>query len=66
MERILDRYERYLLCEGGDVMEDHPEEMQVYMNEFKLESGIRFVKTLCPCLFLLMTLHLQFPGQHEL
>ena len=29
MERILDRYERYLQCEGGDVVEDHPEEMQV-------------------------------------
>jgi hypothetical protein len=34
-----------LLCEGGDAMEDHHEEMQACMNESnKLESGIRFVK----------------------
>ncbi|KAJ1265447.1 hypothetical protein BS78_08G077500 [Paspalum vaginatum] len=26
MERILDRYERYLVCEGGDVMEAYTEE----------------------------------------
>jgi len=29
MERILDRYERYLLCEDRDVTEDYPEESQV-------------------------------------
>ncbi|WVZ90307.1 hypothetical protein U9M48_036617, partial [Paspalum notatum var. saurae] len=28
MERILDRYERYLVCEGRDVMEAYPEEPQ--------------------------------------
>ncbi|CAL4906520.1 unnamed protein product [Urochloa decumbens] len=32
MEQILDRYERYLLREGGDVMEDRLEEMQGNMS----------------------------------
>ncbi|PAN21087.1 hypothetical protein PAHAL_3G439300 [Panicum hallii] len=42
MERILDRYERYLLCEGGDVMEDRPEETQGNMSydHIKLRSKI--------------------------
>ncbi|KAG2629486.1 hypothetical protein PVAP13_3KG466900 [Panicum virgatum] len=42
MERILDRYERYLQCEGGDVVEDHPEEMQGNMSydHIKLRSKI--------------------------
>jgi len=29
MDRILDRYERYLLCEDRDVTEDYPEESEV-------------------------------------
>ncbi|CAN6342973.1 unnamed protein product [Urochloa humidicola] len=42
MERILDRYERYLLCEGGDVMEDHLAEMRGNMShdDIKLMSRI--------------------------
>jgi len=42
MERILDRYERYLLCEGGDVMENHPEEMEGNMSyeHIKLRSKV--------------------------
>ncbi|RLN27873.1 MADS-box transcription factor 20-like [Panicum miliaceum] len=42
MGRILDRYERYLLSEGGDVMEDHSEETQGNMSydHIKLRSKI--------------------------
>ncbi|OEL24629.1 MADS-box transcription factor 20 [Dichanthelium oligosanthes] len=43
MERILDRYERHLLCEGGGYeMENHPEEMQGNMSydHIKLRSRI--------------------------
>ncbi|CAN6329147.1 unnamed protein product [Urochloa humidicola] len=42
MERILDRYERYLLYEGGDVMEDHLAEMRGNMShdDIKMMSRI--------------------------
>nr|CAB3462129.1 unnamed protein product [Digitaria exilis] len=42
MERVLDRYERYLLCEGGDVVEDQPEETQgnLSYDHIKLRSRI--------------------------
>ncbi|CAN6351804.1 unnamed protein product [Urochloa humidicola] len=42
MERILDRYERYLQCKGGDGMEDHLEEMQGNMSSdhIKMRSRI--------------------------
>ncbi|CAN6338383.1 unnamed protein product [Urochloa humidicola] len=42
MERIIDRYKRYLLCEGGDVMEDQPEQIQGNMSSdnIKLRSRI--------------------------
>ncbi|CAL4892104.1 unnamed protein product [Urochloa decumbens] len=42
MERILERYERYLLCEGGDVMEDRLEEKEGNMSydHIKMRSRI--------------------------
>ncbi|CAL5093481.1 unnamed protein product [Urochloa decumbens] len=42
MERILGRYERYLLCEGGDVMEDRLEEKEGNMSydHIKMRSRI--------------------------
>uniref|UniRef100_A0A0A9F409 Uncharacterized protein n=1 Tax=Arundo donax TaxID=35708 RepID=A0A0A9F409_ARUDO len=41
MERILDRYERYLLCESGDVMEEQTELQENMSNDhMKLRSRI--------------------------
>ncbi|XP_066353969.1 MADS-box transcription factor 20-like [Miscanthus floridulus] len=42
MEQILDRYERYLLCEDRDVTEDYPEESQENMSydHIKLRSKL--------------------------
>ncbi|KAF8661071.1 hypothetical protein HU200_057172 [Digitaria exilis] len=42
MERVLERYERYLLCEGGDAMEEQHEETQgnLSYDHIKLRSRI--------------------------
>ncbi|XP_066360424.1 MADS-box transcription factor 20-like [Miscanthus floridulus] len=46
MERILDRYERYLLCEDRDVTEDYPEESQGNMSydHIRLRSKLEALK----------------------